>query len=426
MAQFSLIIFSLFFMSNTSFAQIMNNSLDGDGKKSTLSKPRPLSDSSEDNIVDIDQQEDDLSPQEIAELEFIFEHSPQKAQVIVNHLTDPNYFPHNKDYRSAYFVGEPGSGKTTMARAIAYKMSKKGWDYKFIGSTELVGGHRDQTARQLKEELQKVVASKRPTIVVIDELHRLLENTESKHHDTDTAATALWLFLDKQRNNQNFFLIGTMNRITKLPKPLKDRVLIDVVKFHPIDDVKIKNLLFRHSITSHNMSFDNAVTDEFLDTELAKLGTCFGRNLNKVSKLLFQIQRMDNKEKVMSSVVKKEIITKSIRLYIEMRNDMDYDFVEETDEERQNRHHIENMNVQKQHHRESQVLQDQHFVQQQIIQVISAQHTSDLITFLTSDLKSNRILDCLSNHQRMLLYQIAKDSKKFNEIVEKQKKLSQK
>lgn len=259
MAQFFCIVFPLFFISNTLFTQITNDFFEGDSKKSILSKPRQLFEIQEDDIADTDEQQYDLNPQEIAELELVFEHSSKKAQVIVNHLTDCDYFPYNGDYRSAYFVGEPGSGKTTMARAIAYKMSKQGWDYKFIGSTELLGEYRNQTARQLKKELQKVVASKKPTIVVIDGLHRLLENTESKHHDTDMAATALWLFLDKQRNNENFFLIGTMNRITKLPKPFKDRILIDVIKFPSIDDAKVKNLLFRQTITSYNMSFDNGL-----------------------------------------------------------------------------------------------------------------------------------------------------------------------
>lgn len=393
-----LIVVSLFFTIHALFSQVTNNSFNGDSKKNFSLKPRPLPEAQEDDIVDADEQEDDLSAQEIAELEFVFEYSPKKAQVIVDHLTDPNYFPHNRDYRSAYFVGEPGSGKTSMARSIGHKMSKKGWDYKFIGSTELLGEYRNQTARQLKKELQKIVDSKRPTIVVIDELNQLLEHTGDPHHDTATAATALWLFLDKQRNNENFFLIGTMNRVTKLPKPFKDRILIDIIKFPPVD-AKTKKLFFRQTITSHNMSFDSAVTDEFLDAELAKLGPCFGRNLNKVSKLLFQIQRMDNQQPAMSSVIKKEAIAKSIALYVQLKKDADYDFIEETDEERQNRYHIENMNLQKEHFQENQKLQDQHFVQQQLIQWLSSSYSIDPLALFGSGLRYRQIHDCLTDEQ---------------------------
>lgn len=408
------IVLSLFFTVHALFSQVINNSFNGDSKKNLSLKPRSLPETQEeDDIVDTNEQEDELSPQEIAELEFVFEYSPKKAQVIVNHLTDPNYFPHNRDYRSAYFVGEPGSGKTSMARSIGHKMSKKGWNYKFIGSTELLGEYRNQTARQLKKELQKIVDSKRPTIVVIDELNRLLENTESQHHDTATAATALWLFLDKQRNNENFFLIGTMNRVTKLPKPFKDRILIDIITFPPIDD-KAKKLLFRQIITSHNMSFDSAVTDTFLDEELAKLGPCFGRNLNKVSKLLFQLQRIDNQEPIMSNVIKKEAIAKSIALYIQLKKDTDYDFIEETDEERQNRYHIENMNLQKQHHLESQRLQDQHFAQQQIFQLMASQYSFNLMAKWHVQSYLDNTHNFLSNQQREMLFKITQEQEARN------------
>jgi AAA+ superfamily predicted ATPase len=410
MTYFFWMIFSFFLISNTLFSQITNDFFDGEDKKSIASKPHLISETQEENIVDINEEKYDLSTEEIAELDLVFEYSPKRAQVIVNHLQDPHYLPHNRDYRSAYFVGDPGSGKTSMARAIGYKMSKEGWDYKFIESTQLLGEYRNQTAKQLKKELEEVVVSKRPTIVVIDELHRLLENTESKHHDTDTAATALWLFLDKQRNNKNFFLIGTMNRITKLPKPFKDRIFIDVIKFPRINDAKVKNVLFRQAIISHNMSFDNAVTNEFLDTELAKLGFCTGRNIHKLSKLLFQMQRIDNDGQVLPDVIKKENITKSIGLYMELQNDMDYDFVEETDDERQNRHHIENMNLQKQHHQENQRLQDQHFVQQQLMQVISSQYRLDPVAILRAESHLDNIYNGMSNQQVELFSKVKKES----------------
>lgn len=406
MSYLFLMFFSLFFINSTLFSEVANGFLDTEDRKSMAPKSYPLLAPKKDDDINIDKEENDLSEEEIDELESAFEHSPKRAQAILKHLQDPHYFPHNRDYRSAYFVGETGSGKTSTARYIVYEMSKKGWNHKFIGSTELLGEYRNQTAIRLRQELEVAVASKKPTIVVIDELHRLLENTESKHHDTDTAVTAFWLFLDKQRNNKNFFLIGTMNRSNKLPRPCKDRILVDTIKFSTIDDSKVKNALFRRMILSHNMSFDSAVTDEFLDTELAKIGPCTGRKIHKMSKLLFQMQRIESEGEDLPNVVDKEILTKSVALYVELQNDMDYDFVEETDEERQNRHHRENINLQKQHHRETQRLQDQHFAQQQIMQVISSQHRFDPVSMLTSGWHGSRITNCLSNDQIDLAYNI--------------------
>ena len=167
---------------------------------------------------------DDL---EIKEMEFVFVRSPKEAQCIVNHLQDPSYFPLNQDYRSIIFVGEPGTGKTVMAKAIAYKMLKHNWEHKFLPSTSFLKGHRNQTAILLQKELEAIQKSKKPTILIIDELNLLMENSESKHHDTDTTAKVLWTFLDQQKGNKDFFFIGTMNRINKLPKAFKSRIILN-------------------------------------------------------------------------------------------------------------------------------------------------------------------------------------------------------
>jgi AAA+ superfamily predicted ATPase len=420
MAHFYVVIFSLFFIGNTLLSEIVSDRIETDGKKIFTLQSRNIPEIQEEKIDPNSEQQDDLSKEGIAELELVFEHSPEEAQVIVKHLQDPHYFPHNKDYRSAYFVGEPGSGKTMMARAIAYKMSKEGWDHKFIDSTELLGEYRNQTAIRLKNELKVVIASKRPTVVVIDELHRLLENAESKHHDTDTAATALWLFLDKQSSNENFFLIGTMNRVTKIPRPFKDRIVIDIIKFPNINDAQVKNSLFRQIITSHKMSFENDVTDEFLNAELKKLGFCRGRTLRNLSKLLFKIQRMDSDESILPTVIKKEIITRSVAHYVELQNDMDYDFVEETDEERQNRYHIENINLQKQHHKENQRLQEQHFVQQQVVQLVSSQYKLDPIAIFGAGLHVEHVRNCMSDEQLEIFYKIEQEAVTRNKNEGKQ------
>ena len=80
-----LIVVTLFFTIHALFSQVTNNSFNGDSKKNFSLKPHPLPEAQEDDIVDTDEQDDHLSPQEISELEFVFEYSPKKAQVIVDH-----------------------------------------------------------------------------------------------------------------------------------------------------------------------------------------------------------------------------------------------------------------------------------------------------------------------------------------------------
>ena len=73
--------------------------------------------------------------------------------------------------------------------------------------------------------------------------------------------------------------------------------------------------------------------------------------------------------------VKKTAIIAAIAQYVKNKIELDYDVEEETDEQRQDRHHNENIELQKFHHdeqkllqKENQEMQEMHFIQQQIIQ----------------------------------------------------------
>lgn len=305
-----------------------------------------------------------FSEDEIAEMEMVFESSPKDAQNIVKHLEDPNYYNGYKNYRSAYFVGEPGCGKTTMAKAIAYKMAKKGWKHKIISSTQLLRSNRNSTSIQLEKELEEAAASTNPTLIIIDELNRLLEHTDSKHHDTDSTATALWTFLDRESENENIFLIGTMNRIDKLPKPFKSRMDADYIKFFYISDPDMQQKTLRKYFAKTKLKLDAEVTDDFLRTEFGKMGPCSGRILKKISWMTSKIQRREKDGSITS--IKKSDIKEAINELIERNEEMGYNKSEETDEERQERHHRENLQLQ----RENQELQEEHFNYQKAVQNI--------------------------------------------------------
>jgi len=310
-----------------------------------------------------EKQSDIFSETEIEEMETVFESSPKEAQCIVNHLEDPAYFPLNENYRSAIFVGEPGSGKTIMAKAIAYKMAQHGWKHKIISSTSLLSKYRNQTAIRLQKELEAIAASNEPTVIVIDELHRLLENSESKYHDTDATATALWTFLDKQKGNNKFFLIGTMNRVHKLPKPYKSRILFDCIDFTLISDSTIKNKTFRKILTSKNTRINEEVTDEFLDKELEKMGPCTARDLQNIAAVICRINGEKTPDAASITMIKETSISQAVSKYIDIKTKMQYDLEDETDEQRQNRYHNENIKLQKLLHKENQDVQEKHFVQ---------------------------------------------------------------
>ena len=344
---------------------------------------------------------DDL---EIKEMEFVFVRSPKEAQCIVNHLEDSSYFPLNEEYRSVIFVGEPGTGKTVMARAIAYKMTQRNWGYKFLPSTMFLGEHRNKAAVLLRNELEAIKKSKKPIILIIDELNLLMENSDSKNHDTDATAKALWIFLDQQKNNTDFFFIGTMNRTNKLPKAFKSRIVLNQIKFPLVSNPKFKVEFIRKLLTTDITQWDAEVTDEFLDAELTKTGNCSERDLKNVSMAISRASRMSAPASPLPMKIKKSSVIAAIGQYTENKIEFDYDIQEETDEERQNRHH-----------RENQEMQTFHFIQQQKIQ-LATHDNQEVSTFLGHSNHSitrkgkNKICNIFSDEQHKLFRDKMKNS----------------
>jgi len=336
-----------------------------------------------------------FNEKDIEIMEFVFASSPQEAQCIVNYLQDPNYFPGVEKYRSAFFVGEPGTGKSITAQAIAHKMSQNGWEYKFLSSTSFLREYRNQTAIQLQKELEKIESSNKPTILIIDEIHRLLENTESKHHDTDATATALWTFLDRQQNNKNFFLIGTMNRIHKLPKPVKSRIISDYIEFPLITDPTIKNNIIRKHLTTKNSQISTDVTEDFLIKELEKINFYSGRDLEKLSKEILVKSKLSDKNKSSTITITQNNISQGINSYLKKRAAIQYDLEEETDEERQNRYHKENLEM-----------HEKHFAQQQMMQPAMLKYQRQLNVFGSTNSKTieakEEINSLISDEQNQL------------------------
>ncbi len=97
----------------------------------------------------------------------------------------------------------------------------------------------------------------------MDELNRLLENFESSSHDSDTTASYLWTFLDKHKRNPNFFFIGTMNRDTKIPDPVKHRFGASSIYFEELPPEKLLDIFKRILQRNPYITIADECDDEF-------------------------------------------------------------------------------------------------------------------------------------------------------------------
>jgi AAA+ superfamily predicted ATPase len=347
--------------------------------------------------------QDEFDAKDIDEMNYVFQNAPRQAQMIVEHLKDPTYLD-DIEYRSATFVGEPGSGKTTMALAIAHRMSEFDWKYALVSSTALLGQYRNQTALHLGKLLRAIAKSIKPTILIIDELNRLLEHSESKSHDTDTTATTLWTFLDQQRKNVKFFFIGTMNNLAKLPKPYKDRILFEYIKFDLITSPAKKCKALLRYLNGNSIRIDPTVTREFLMTQLGTIGDCSGRNLKKLAAYIRRLSRLTEQERSGTMVITMQHIAQAIAEYSKRKDYTHYDAQELTDEQRQDKYHKDTM-----------YMQEKHFLQQHLKQAImlgygstggyNGQHWSTSRQYLESE-GIKRIDELFSDDQQAILDQL--------------------
>ena len=224
--------------------------------------------------------------------------APYDAQVIVDHLKKPLH----PAWRAAFFVGLSSTGKTTTALAIPHLAH---WYFDFISSTQLLGSHRNQAKERLELHLKRAISLEKKVVVIIDNINLLLSSD-----DGDATSGALWAFLDSQKYNNNFFLIGTMDCFDNLSEDFKRRAIGSIVEFGPIPSSKLK-AVFKSKITSPAMELDTECDDEFIDACVSRIeregrGVCY-RDCENIGVKVSLLTYKDAPESVVRKIKRKHI-----------------------------------------------------------------------------------------------------------------------
>lgn len=166
-------------------------------------------------------------------------------------------------------AGPPGTGKTTLAHAIAHKL---GCSIVFVAATSLLGRYRNETSTNITHFLKEQAGVERSIVIIIDELHKLFEHYNNEHSDDSQTAAAFWLMLDRlEKYYPNVIVIGTANSVNKLPPEIKSRFSGKIINL-PLPDLQQKVLAFKNNIFNDQLiTLDNSIDDSFIEEMLGKI-----------------------------------------------------------------------------------------------------------------------------------------------------------
>lgn len=274
----------------------------------------------------------------------VFAQAPIDVKNIVNHLKDPDFFE-EPSYRFAFFIGAPGVGKSTQADAVAAELLQYGWSHQKYASTDFQDKNRGGTAEKLNKVLNSI-DPKQKTLLLIEEINHLFEHADDKHHDTDATSKSLWSFLDAQRFNHNFFLVGTMNKIEDAPQQIKSRALGKNIWISEAvgDAVKIdilRTCFADKKFTTLHISCDDAFFKEYVQRII-------DWNIRDLTSLVFKAEAIFRRKDQTSKkrVIRKEHLEEALRELVDEKKRAKWGKKKESTAERQDRLFIQQQFIQ--------------------------------------------------------------------------------
>lgn len=220
-------------------------------------------------------------------LKSLLDNAPTLLQGIISYFQSLTFHAYGlpetesiSSFHRLILVGPPGTGKTTMAYAIADMLN---YPATFILATSLLGHFRNQTSNNIEKVLRDLVNDGLPRVIIIDELHKLFEHHSNDQTDDSQSAAAFWLTIDKiEKHNPHVIIIGTANDVVKLPPEIKSRFSGKFIKMPSLDKNQKFKTFMMHINYDQSTILDDSVTNEFITKMLQQIPNCSLRDVQLI------------------------------------------------------------------------------------------------------------------------------------------------
>lgn len=203
--------------------------------------------------------------------------------------------------RGILFTGEPGTGKTLLAKSIA---GEAGVTFLYMDASRFIELYVGTGAKRVRE-LFKVARKNSPCIIFIDEIDAIggKRNTVGSNSEDTQTINALLTEMDGFNSSDGIFIIGATNNADILDKALVRAGRFDrQVVIMPPKDWTVRSKLFQHYIG------DTKVSDDFDIVHISKQTTGFtGADIKSIVNEAKLIAVMDNSNEIKTDYIEEAI-----------------------------------------------------------------------------------------------------------------------